>query len=435
MNRKKYFWITIFLIHLFFFIYQVYKSNLYLSDSYEYLNAAQNILKYGELYCGDFENIDYDLYTKRPPLYPLFIIFTSLLLNSHLSIIFFQCLLSILTIFFVIKISKLLYGHNNILLLIMLILLFTPSQFIYSNLLMSEILLQNLITWTVFFFFLFVKTQKYKYLMLCNIIIILCALTKPIFYIFPALNLIISIIHYLKSKNIINVAISMLSVMGIIIYMGWNYYRTGYFHFSSIQNINLLNYTAYHFAMKNHNSQYADSLVNDIITKSNSFNKYSEKNIFIQNKSINYLSDNIYSYSLFHIQGIINFFVDPGRFDLYTFFNIDSSNNNSMLHAYSEHGYKGIWLYIREQPVLFVIYFFLILIFNIFKTLSILFIFLNKKIDIFVRVFIIAIVFYIAFFTGPIGASRFALPIFPLLLISTISVYDYVHTKILNPSK
>jgi len=46
---------------------------------------------------------------------------------------------------------------------------------------------------------------------------------------------------------------------------------------------------------------------------------------------------------------------------------------------------------------------------------------LNRKVDIHIRFFLVLLIIYLVFATGPLGASRFAVPLIPLVIFMTFT--------------
>ncbi|WP_233557613.1 hypothetical protein, partial [Aquimarina sp. AD1] len=85
--------------HLLFLIIKIFIGDFFLMDSYEYYELAKNILTDFEFYSRDLNDaIDYRHYTKRPPLYSIFIIISSLFLKTKIGILLCQNLISICSI-------------------------------------------------------------------------------------------------------------------------------------------------------------------------------------------------------------------------------------------------------------------------------------------------------------------------------------------------
>ena len=423
-QKKHFFWSLLVLVHILFFLMQVKNNNLYLRDSYEYLEMSENIREDFYFYCGETEDIfEPDLLTKRPPLYPLFITIIKFIHKSDFLIIFFQSILSIFNIFVLIKIAK--KFKINDYLLILILLIFTPSQFIYANLIMCEIVFQTFLILSFLHIVLFSESEKFKYLFFYNILLVFAMLTKPVLYLFSIPNLIFLIYVAFRKKDFKIPLTGLIPIIFILGYCGWNYKRTGYFHYSSIQKLSLLNYTTYYFLMNNKGEEFANKTIEEIDKKAEKISSYKKKNKYINKEISNILlKENLIPYSIFYLKGICNFFLDPGRFDIQNFSGFTRTKDKGLLYHYSKSGYRGIISYIKKQSVFLLLLLMLILFFNFLKLLGFILLFFNKKANIETRIFIFALVGYIALATGPSGASRFALPLLPLMIFSCLNSWD-----------
>ena len=140
---------------------------------------------------------------------------------------------------------------------------------------MSKILFQFLIVLLCYLFHKTVTHKKISHLLYFQIVIILLFLTKPIFYLFIIPNVALGIwfTKHIKRAYLLPV----LPVIICVLYMNWNYQRTGSFEFSSIQNINLKNYNLLYFNIATYGEEYAlqiDSKITDLVENKNT---YSEK--------------------------------------------------------------------------------------------------------------------------------------------------------------
>ena len=73
-NQPLFLLAALLLVHLLFFLSSQIQTPAPLSDTEDYFNASRNLYSQGVLYCGDLsEPIVVEQFTRRPPLYPLFV--------------------------------------------------------------------------------------------------------------------------------------------------------------------------------------------------------------------------------------------------------------------------------------------------------------------------------------------------------------------------
>lgn len=415
-SKKQQLFLVILIIHSLFFTVKILLGNFFLEDSYEYFNLAENIKDSLMFYSGDANYpIDFEQFTKRPPLYSLFILIFSFLLHSNISILIFQNILSIASIFLCLNLFENYYKTINYKVLFVLIVC-SVNQFIYANYLMSELLFQFLIVLLCYLFHSIIDKKQMRYLIYFQAVIIFLFLTKPIFYLFIIPNIILSfwLTKYIKKAYFY----SMLPILVCVLYMNWNYQRTGSWSFSSIQNINLKTYNLYYFNLDKYGEDYANKIDNEITEIANTKSSYAEKQNTIKSLSTNYIKKDWISYTLLHIKGGFRMFLDPGRFDVYNFFEFKNNNGVGFLKHLNKGGLMGAFNYYKKQPFLIIIIIPIILIFNLIKGFGFArFWMKNYKTAPFVCWFMLFLIVYIAGLTGIIGAARFLLPILPIYIL------------------
>jgi hypothetical protein len=220
----------------------------------------------------------------------------------------------------------------------------------------------------------------------------------------------------------------------VILYCQWNFERTGSYEFSSIQHINLRDYNLRYFQTYKYGSEYAENILDSIINKARDTDVYNDKIKLINSTSLNYLKKDAISYFLFHFAGIPKFFIDPGRFDLYIYFNFDPNKISEVgfIRHLNEGGLKGAFEFLKSQPLFIIILFNVVLLINIFKLLGFVwFIIKFLKKDSLIFWIMLIFVGYISGITGPVGAARFVIPILPLYLF--LSLYGL--TDLFNITK
>ncbi|GAA4966508.1 hypothetical protein GCM10023315_14750 [Algibacter aquimarinus] len=399
-----------------------------MKDSYEYYNLAENIKNNFSFYCGDLDLTIYaENYSKRPPLYAIFILISSFLLHSKVSVLIIQNAISILSIILCLNIFKNYYTQiNNKILTIFLVT--SISQFIYSNYLMSEILFQFLIVILCYLFHKIVTEKKIFYLIFFQLIIVLLFLTKPVFYlfIFPNIFLCFWFSKHIKKAYFF----SLIPIMVVLLYMNWNYNRTGSFEYSSIQNINLKSYNLYYFNVSKYGVDYAQK-TDSIITKEAQNQKtYKEKQNKIKTLSLQYLQKDWLSYSIAHAKGSFRMLIDPGRFDVYNFFEFKNKSQVGFLKHLNSDGVSGAYNYFIKQPLIILILIPIVLLLNVFKLIGFVLFWLknyNKTSP--TCWFMLALIVYIFLLTGIIGASRFMIPVLPLYLLFSTLGFSKKHIK------
>ncbi len=170
-NKNTKFLIILLGIHIVFFVSQIFLQNYEMSDSKDYLWMADNISS-GELYSGDLnKEINPDLYTKRPPIYPIFLYLAQTIFKHKVFVLFLQNILSFLSLFWI-RNSLFQFGYKREYdKWFLLLSLFSPAQFIYANMIMSEVLFQFILVGMFLQLTTYVKKSRSKALLFYHILL------------------------------------------------------------------------------------------------------------------------------------------------------------------------------------------------------------------------------------------------------------------------
>lgn len=434
-NKKELFFIsTLIIIHLLYFSYALIFKNYMpftetnFPDTYQYLMEARNIVDSGVFYCEDLtQPIDFRNYSLRPPLYPLFLAFFHFFKAPLFVVFLFQNAISIFTIYLV-RDTILGFNYNNKYdYVFMLLLIFTPSQFIYANTILSECIFQFLIVLMFRNGVKFYKDKKVKYIVFYTIALILAALTKPVMYLFVIPSLFYMIFLSFKLKKWYPSIISLVPILAILIIFKWNYNRTNHYSYSSIQTINLLDYNTGLFLLSKKGATYKNRVLDSIHKNADKIESYPEKEMYLANASKTILKNNLTSYMLYHLQGSFYCVIDPGRYDIATFFLIETKrfNNNGILFHLNNGGIRSVLSFLIETySTPFLLLLGVILFFNIVKLICFILFLLNPKINMNFRFITGSIIFYIVILAGPVGAARYLMPLAPII-IGVILIDNY----------
>ena len=371
-------------------------------------------------------------FTKRPPLYGLFILFFETFLNSNYFVLFIQNILSVLNIIVLIKLLDYFNFSHDYKKTILLFLIFLPVQFIYNNMIMSEILLQTLLIWSFFSLFLFIQRGKTGYIIAFNIFLALAVLTKPVLLYFWIPN-IIFLAYLFWARRRFSILISGL-IMPLVIFLLslYNYNVTGSFHYSSIRQMNLVGYNGTLLLVNVYGDETGQRKMAEIRDHLNKIENFSQ--LQKEEDSIGYvlIMNNKTEYAKYHIKGMINFFMDPGRFDLNNYLGIKEGNNTGLLYAFTKDGYSGIFRFIYHQPFYIIFYFVIVLTVNILFVLSLINFVFVREVKKEYKIFLFMIILYLCFFSGPLGTMRYKVHVIPFLLFTVPFLFEKIKNKIIN---
>ena len=409
----------ILVLNIIFWIFGFNLGSIHLKDSFEYLNQAYNMKNGNFWYSGNLTNtFNNDLVSQRPPLYGIVILFFKSIMDDEHFVTFLQCLLGSMILFTAYKL--IITMESKVTILLFAPILFFPTQFIYTNMIMSELLFQALIWASFYFLTLFILKPQSKHLVAFILFLTLAILTKPVWYLFwiPALMM---MIYFLKQRmiKVPHLALILIPITAVFLICIHNYNQTGYFHYSSVKRTNMINYNVYLTLLQKNTPTQADSILADVYKQADAKGTYREYSEFIEGENMRLIKANIGSYFWLETKGIFNFFIDHGRFDLYCFFSMPPKENmNGIAYYYQQDGINGAVQYLKQFPLLLLIYLPLICLVNLFITICFILFLFNRKISFEIRMAAFVFVFYLAIITGPIGAARFRMPVYPILLFT-----------------
>ncbi len=390
------------------------------NDSKEYLQMADNIYNEARFYCGDLsEPINYDDFTKRPPLYPLFLGIGSLMGSAPFLLYLLQTFLVFAGIFLMRNIGFYMNYKTSYDKWIYLCLVFLPSLWIYPQLMMTESVLFFLLSAMAFTSVQGLVQKSDAWIAIAIIMLGLSTFLKPVMFPAALLVSIIGLLYCIWHKYKQSALASALVFFLILGYMSLNYQRTGAFNFSSISTINLVDYNTYYFNYERGGQTFAQAKKAEIYAGIDGGMTYQEKLSVRRQGALNIIVKHPISYAVFHLKGTYKFFLFPGRYDIFTFFGLDQST--FMLDKVAEVGYLGTLKFLITTTPIWL----LCLIGGSFLVKTILFIgfllfLFHRSVKWQVKFLLYTIILYIALLTGPLGASRFFMPVGSIYLFISV---------------
>ncbi|MEO1447978.1 MAG: hypothetical protein AAFV07_00535 [Bacteroidota bacterium] len=405
-------------LHLLTLGYAWYAGEWYLKDSLEYGYAADNLIREGRLYAGPpDEPFRTEYLTKRPPVYPFLIGVFRSMTGGDGFLLLLQAGISLFTLWLTCRLIFHIYPSFKQWKWLLPFILLYPAQYIYANLVMTELWLQAILLGMTFALWKGWERGQIKWVWIYSGLLVVGMFTKPVLYLFVFPHLVVVGLFIWRYKRWTGVFAALLPLLLMLGYMQMNKARTGYFHFSSIQNLSLLQYTTTSYLIQTEGYDFAEAIVDTLYYRAQRNPDFAEGQRNIQAGCVDILFANPGRYALYHLRGMMNFFLDPGRFDLFTFLQIESVGGGGLFDAYSIGGYRGIWQYLGKQPVSVLALLLLVALINGLKMVALPVSLLHKHFNWIERGILLLFILYIAGLTGISGASRFAVPVFPLLLL------------------
>jgi hypothetical protein len=419
-SSKFWFWSIVVLIHVSFFSIAVQKKNFTTKDSLEYLWQGQNIKSSGSWYAGDLtQEINPALYNQRPPAYGAFLSLLNVdfALDNIYLLLFIQLGISLLTIFISVQFVKLFLGEEWNRLWLLIPLVFFPSQFVYSNMVMSETLLQLFVLLAIYFIARLIKYSQMKDLWWSQWSVAIAMAIKPIMWLFPLVAMVSFLIHFFNKKvKLIALITFIIPFTTIALFMGYSHAKTGIWEFSSIQRKLMINYNSYAILKDVFNEEEAVKTISEFQNSVDSL-PHVEKCQRIDEFNREVLFNHPMSAIKAELSGMFRFFVGHPRWDLEVF----SYGSLNEVNSYQ--------LSFEFKSLTYSVYLFSCALVGFILLIAFLKFIFSRHISYSLRGCIASIVIYFAIVTGPSASTRFRLPVFPVLMATFCIVAHEIAIK------
>ena len=388
------------LLVLLAFVKQLFYPAMLL-DSYEYLNAAANLIKTGE-WNACISSADCNLLmpeTRRTPGYPALILLTGFTPVLYL-------VQSILALFLPVLLKRLLVIAGlpvQAMRWVSLLLFLYPLQYFYTAMLMPEMAVQ----FSILLLVIFIYEKSWSY---AAITLLILVLLKPVFL--PASWLWVLAVFFIHGRVRWS---ALIPVSGILLVSLVNYNNTGAFHYTSIGATNSFEYN-----IPAVETEYNSDAIYHKITQMNNLS-YSEKLSFLNGEAKKSLLAHPVKYASLHLKGALVSLIDPGRYDLLAWAGL---KQGSGFMNKSGSDYLSVLL---QQPAWLLIYFLVFLVIAILKLIFAIIGIFNLKARLAWIIFVT--VAYILALLGPVGSARYLFPVMPLLILSSAVGLNYVLVK------
>jgi hypothetical protein len=306
----------------------------------------------------------------------------------------------------------------NIYLIIALLL--NPVQLILCNSIFSDILFQFLISFAFFFLLEFLYGKQTRYFLYYILFCLLSLLTKPVLVYYAYLNLFLALYIYFKIKKEWKIPVySLILPLYIIIICGINEHVTGYYHYSASKVENLWTYNTTNFLNMKYGNDSGYTYKKDIWKLSKLQPDFKQQYQFVDSACKNVLKSNIKSYSVFHLQGILNFFIAPGREFINGYLNQDEKEPRSFIKELNVNGWQGVKDYFASQPVLLFVLNILVTVWNLLLLAGLFVFTFSKRVPLNIKIIILTLIGYLAGVSSlALGAARYKIAIYPVLLFA-----------------
>jgi hypothetical protein len=378
-----------------------------INDGKEYLAAANTLLNCNTLYAGELDATpDYRLYSKRTLGYPMYLVLqhlnTTVTLISSVALVLLNFFLGI-QILSILKTKRRGYAWFAVFFAVYIPLL------LHISFPLSDLLLCTVVSTSVLVFYDSKNTTHSK-LISMGLLWGLGLLLKPV--LLPTIIFSPLVYFYFRfNKGQSSIAL-FFPLIVFLVGSGINYINTNQYEYSSISTINLGQYNAKLTIAKGYGYDSAQAYVSrpefSIPETATEYANYKSEVTALATSTI---YENMASYMIVHIAGSVKMLLDPGRFELYTYFNEPTSDGSLTEMIYAQK-WEELEIKLAKRPVLFMLFTFLFLL-AIVK----LFLASFSIVKIKTLCFPLIITAYFVAITGPVGAARFMLPVSVIYLV------------------
>ena len=416
-------WVVLVGIHLLALGWALNHRTWAFTDTDRYVQAAENLRLHGQLYArpwtGDAPRGQaVQEFTIRPVGYPLAVWGLGGTGPWPVALLIFQNLLSLLNVGVVLvwwarrgqpRTTHWIWAGASILTF--------PAQFIYANAVMSEMLLQTVVVAMAALILQFIKTRQNRYFAGAAGVVVLALLLKPVFCPLAAVLAGLGVVLAGWQRRFALALIGGVPLVVVGLYMGWNKQRTGYFHFSSIAEINLLQYNAAGLVRQLAGPAAEEKWVTQVLQEANAQPDFKARQHLIRARASAMLWAHPVVYARQQAQGMAAFFLDPGRFDVSQFLGLAPPAGGGLL-AQARAG--KLLRAVVSLPVPLLGWLAMVLLANgsrlVLAIRGLRRLRTEGPMLRYGRWVAVGLLLYVAILTGPLGAARFLVPVWPLLL-------------------
>ncbi len=307
----------------------------------------------------------------------------------------------------------------------MIALALYPAQFIHANLVMTEIIFQSLLLLIFYYTLIFPQQISMKSTLRLALLLSVALLTKPVIILFSVFVGLVVLFYAWKEKRLSIILPFIFIPITFHLICLQNEHSVGYYHFSSVKPIFHLKYNAKYTLVSHFGEDFADSAISAEMKIIDAKTDYASRYETMQQTGTNIIIQHPFDYAKIYAKGLIAFFIDPGRYDLFHLFGVDDSHFNGLYHEFNVYGISALKKFASEAPIGILLLLFLNLCWNIFVTVCFVWFLFYRKSPLLLRILIFVFVAYIAAATGVLGLSRYRVPVYPMLSICVLYAINY----------
>ncbi len=432
------FLVALLVAHAAFFALALTARKIYNGDSAEYIYMAVNIKDHWWFYAGNPalpivpENL-----TLRTPLYSMFIALVYLFSINNWIVLVLQNLISIFNIWYLRQTIRLIgYSRKYDWVLISFVLLY-PAQFIHTNTIAPDILLQTTVLVYFRHFILMVSAHRWRHAYIMSAALIIGMLIKPVLYPFTFVHCLMLLYISLRLKNgLFRPFIAGILPLSVLLMYGmWNYSRTGKMHFSSTQSFNAIFYY-YCYVTDHEGAEAGAAFLQRERAEMDMLPTFSQRYDYANARGKELLNKNFGSYMLYHLRNSARMLIDPGKAEMdmftgrLTLSSLYKPNDVGFFYVIKKQGISGVRDYIKRNPSLPIAL--AILIFNLLRLAGLVLFLFTAYVSKVIKLFVFGLVLYFTVTTGPIANTRYMLPISLIMIGASVTGYQHLLLRYRN---
>jgi len=397
----------------------------YSYDSVEYIQLASNLRK-GIYYSGNAQlPVDPFFITLRPPVYSLFLLLCWTLFGQQVAgILVVQNLLSVFNCILVKDTFDRFYPGRKHAWLYALLVIGFPMQVVFANMVFSDILLQTFLMLYFRELLRYLQLSQPRRALKMALWLILAVFTKPVMFPFLFLQAVFLLLRATRRRQWLLLIYALLPLLLLAGYGQWNKQRTGLYHISSVQSLNLLDYNLasyYSFRYGPEVMQHKMDSIKSTLSGVSSFKERYERSAAIAGKE---MKREGWRYACFHVLSGCQMFVDPNKLEFDIFarqFHYINNYQTSFMDSWRTERWNGVVQYLRHYPYLLLLL--LTPLFGLLRLGGLALFFADRKNSREIRIVVAVFVLYFVAVTGPVANARYFLPL--VLLTSACSWIGY----------
>lgn len=422
------------LLHVIFFGWALTTGNIYLKDSFEYLHQAMNLWNFGSWYAADWEGpLLPDMFSFRPPLYAVFIGLIKQVVDSDFAVLVVQNGISIFTLMQLYRmLTSYAIPEKRAQWLIPVCLLFFPTQLVMANMIMSEILFQCLLLQTFVCTLHWMQQPGWKLSIYLSGWMCLLILTKPVGLLLPVVVLVLQLYRMYKNGwTGVKFLIPLLLVLLVFHLVGLQQkHQTGFYHYTSMKAFNQYKFNARFILASKFGEEYAENWSDSCKKVFAAQPDYASRYHSMHAAGDAVIREYPVEFVKLLIRGGIVFFIDPGRHDLAVFFGWGDHRYTGLFYELNAKGFPALLDWIRQVPVIQVLWLVLVLLFNLSMAGIIFLYFFRSPIPGLIKWILLIWIVYLCMATGILGVARYRSAIYPeLLMVFLMALQTMMNNK------